>query len=190
MLWVININIYDICPNWSADRPDIGRWVLYIMGLPRIACMFILHTGKETVLQKLLLGLMLYMVNYKKNFLQRNTSLKYECMRCYPPVNTVYLQLEGCRNTINCVNTKKSGDLILYNMHAFRTSPTLQYPPQQTMSKRHTRTCSMNVAFGKMWLLTLWSCHDDFLPIHRPCVGLAPDHFDQLWLTLQPPGIT
>ncbi len=123
-------------------------------------------------------------------FLQRNTSLKYECMRCYPQVNTVYLQLEGCRNTINFDNTKKSGDLILYNMHVFRTSPTLHYPPQQTMSKRHPRTCSMNVAFGKMWLLTLWSCHDDFLPIHQPCVGLAPDRFDQLWLTLQPPGNT
>ncbi len=78
--------------------------------------MFILHTGKEIVLQKLLLELMLYMVNYF--FLQQNTALKYECMRCFLPVNTVYLQLEDCRHTINCDN-KKSWDLILYNMHAF-----------------------------------------------------------------------
>lgn len=80
-------------------------------------CMFILHTGKEIVLQKLLLGLMLYMVN-KKKCIQQNTALKYKCMRCFPPVNTVYLQLDDCRYTINCDN-KKSWDLILYNMHAF-----------------------------------------------------------------------
>lgn len=47
----------------------------------------------------------------------------------------------------------------------------LQYTPNprgKPSPKRHPRTFSVNVAFGKMWLLTLWSCHDDVLLIHHP----------------------
>lgn len=99
------------------------------MGLPRIACMFMLHTGKETVFTEAFARVDAVHGQLQFFFLQRNTSLKYECMRCYPQVNTVYLQLEGCRNTINFDNTKKSGDLILYNM------PVLHY------TTRHSKPC-------------------------------------------------